>query len=137
MRSRGHVASSDTGRLANGANSAVGSGMRALTRRTSDARRRVDEWADVIRRQAKEHPGRSVALALGAGYVLGGGLFSALTARLVGAGARFALRVALVPMLTQSLAALGRDTRSSSDNSDDAPHSRTKESSHDHKEKES
>jgi len=46
-------------------------------------------------------------LALGAGYVLGGGLFSPLTARIVGAATRIGLRMALVPFMTQSIVAVG------------------------------
>jgi hypothetical protein len=83
------------------------SGLRTLSRRTSDVRHRIDAWAAAIRDQAREHPGRSVALALGAGYVLGGGLFSVLTARLAGAAVRIGLRVAVVPLVTDSIAALG------------------------------
>lgn len=83
------------------------SGLRTLSRRSSDVRQRIDAWAETIRQQAREHPGRSVALALGAGYVLGGGLFSVLTARLAGAAVRIGLRVAVVPLVTDSIAALG------------------------------
>jgi hypothetical protein len=51
----------------------------------------------------KEHPGRSVAIAVGTGYVLGGGLFSALTARILGAGLRMGVRLALIPLVTEIL----------------------------------
>jgi len=83
------------------------SGLRTLSRRSSDVRQRIDGWAETIREQAREHPGRSVALALGAGYVLGGGLFSVLTARLAGAAVRIGLRVAVIPLVTDTIAALG------------------------------
>lgn len=46
-------------------------------------------------RQMREHPYRTLAIAAGVGYVLGGGLFTPLTATLVRVGAR----AALVPML--------------------------------------
>jgi len=43
-----------------------------------------------LRGRVQRHPYGMVAAALGLGYVLGGGLFSALTFRLVGLGARMA-----------------------------------------------
>jgi hypothetical protein len=46
-------------------------------------------------------------VALGVGFVLGGGLFSRVTARLVGAGARIGLRMAVIPLMAQGLIALG------------------------------
>jgi hypothetical protein len=48
-----------------------------------------------------------MAIALGAGYLLGGGLFSRFTARLAGAGMRVGLRLAVVPVVTQSILDLG------------------------------
>jgi len=47
---------------------------------------------DSATRGTAERPGRSLALAAGAGYALGGGVFSGLTARLIGMAARLALR---------------------------------------------
>lgn len=93
----------------NGAASArpFGDGLKELKRRSSDVRHRFDDWAEVLRREARQNPGRSVALALGAGYVLGGGLFSALTARLVATAVRIGLRVAVVPLVSDGIAALG------------------------------
>jgi hypothetical protein len=58
-------------------------------------------------REAKERPGRTAAIAVGAGYLLGGGLFSSLTARIVGTGVRVAMRLALIPLVTQTVASLG------------------------------
>ena len=67
----------------------------------------IASWSEALAHQTKEHPVRSVALALGAGYVLGGGLFSPLSARIAGAAARIGLRVAFVPFMTQSIVAIG------------------------------
>jgi hypothetical protein len=67
----------------------------------------IESWSDALARQTEEHPFRSVAVALGAGYVLGGGLFSPLTARVAGAAVRIGLRLAIVPFVTQSLVAAG------------------------------
>lgn len=64
-------------------------------------------FADEVLRQTREHPGRSLAIAVGVGYVLGGGLRSRLTARLLGAGIRSALGTAVLPLVVESLAALG------------------------------
>jgi hypothetical protein len=59
-------------------------------------------------------------VALGVGYVLGGGLFSRLTARLVGTGIRIGLRTALLPFVTEGLVVLGqRHTKSEGDVNDE------------------
>jgi hypothetical protein len=47
------------------------------------------------------------ALATGAGYLAGGGLFSGLTARLAATALKLGLRLALVPYITQSLLKMG------------------------------
>ncbi|MGZ6079301.1 MAG: hypothetical protein ACXWK4_00705 [Myxococcaceae bacterium] len=52
-----------------------------------------------LRGRVQRHPYAMVAAALGVGYVLGGGLFSALTFRLVGLG----VRVAAVPLVKNQL----------------------------------
>jgi hypothetical protein len=56
-----------------------------------------------MREQAAARPFRTIAVALGAGYVLGGGLFSPLTARLVGLMARVGLRMAALPLVSEAL----------------------------------
>jgi len=91
-------------------------GLDSLTRRSADARRRVNGWSETLLDQTRRNPGRAAALALGAGYVLGGGLFSVLTARLVGAAVRIGVRVALVPLVTESFAALGHGLLGSESN---------------------
>ena len=63
----------------------------------SALRQRIDRWRDTLSEQINEHPGRTVAIALGTGYLLAGGLFSRLTARLVGLGMRIGLRVGASP----------------------------------------
>jgi hypothetical protein len=79
-----------------------------VARPASRTRKQVESLADKVVRQTREHPGRFVAMAVGVGYVLGGGLFSRLTARIVGAGIRIGLRTALLPFVTESLVALGQ-----------------------------
>ena len=55
-----------------------------------------------LRGRVERHPYAMVAAALGVGYVLGGGLFSALTFRLLGLG----VRVAAVPVVKNQLLGL-------------------------------
>jgi|GEM_PF-1120975 len=76
------------------------------TLRKSTLRKRIDSWGNTLSEQINEHPGRTVAVALGTGYLLAGGLLSRLTARLVGLGMRIGLRVGGTPLVTQGLVAL-------------------------------
>ena len=70
------------------------------------ARRRVEQWYETVLREIDERPVRTVALAVGAGYVLGGGILSRLTFRMVGVAARLILRVAVVPVMVQGILAI-------------------------------
>ena len=54
-----------------------------------------------LARQIQEHPYRTLAIAAGLGYVIGGGLFTPLTRHLLGVG----MRVAVLPALQSSLLA--------------------------------
>lgn len=80
--------------------------------KTRDAVKDLKETLDVDGR-VDRHPYGTLAAALGIGYVLGGGLFSPLTARIVGLGLRLGLRMAAVPFLQRELmgmaAALGQE----------------------------
>jgi len=90
--------------------------MTTATRRVSQPRKQVGSWADRLAQETRAHPGRSIALAVGVGYVLGGGLFSRLTARILGTGIRIGLRTALLPFVTEGLVLLGqRHTTSEGD----------------------
>jgi hypothetical protein len=94
--------------------------MTTAAKRVSQPRKQVGSWADRLARQTREHPGRSVAIAVGIGYVLGGGLFSRLTARVLGMGIRIGLRTALLPFVTEALVVLGqRHTNSEGDLNDE------------------
>jgi hypothetical protein len=53
------------------------------------------------------NPYAMMAAAVGSGYVLGGGLFSPLTARIVGLGLRLGLRIAAIPCIQRELIGLG------------------------------
>ena len=50
-------------------------------------------------RQTAERPLRTLSLAVGAGYALGGGVFSRLTVRLVGMATRLALRASSASLI--------------------------------------
>jgi hypothetical protein len=56
--------------------------------------------------RVQRNPYGMVAAALGIGYVLGGGLFSPLTGRVVGLGMRIGLRLAVLPLLKRELTEL-------------------------------
>jgi len=68
----------------------------------------IESWAGKLQRQTREHPGRFVAMAVGVGYALGGGLSSRLTARIVGTAIRIGLRTAVLPFVTEGLLLLGQ-----------------------------
>ena len=59
-----------------------------------------------LKEQLDRNPYAVVAGAIGVGFVLGGGLFTRLTARLVGAGLRMGL-VAALPLLKGELQGAG------------------------------
>ena len=63
-------------------------------------------WSGALADQTQQHPFRTVALTFGTGFILGGGLFSPLTARILGAGVRLGLRLLVLPMMAEGLAAL-------------------------------
>lgn len=83
----------------------------ARKRSTHQALMRTNKtWEDVrsyVTRELEANPLRTALLAVGAGYVLGGGLFSALTGRVVGTSARLALRAVSVPVILRGGMELG------------------------------
>lgn len=56
-----------------------------------------------LARQVQEHPYRTLAIAAGIGYVLGGGLFTPLTGLLV----RIGTRAMMLPLLHGALGGVG------------------------------
>ena len=54
-------------------------------------------------RRVKTNPYGTLAAAVGVGYVLGGGVFSSTTRRLVGLGLRVGLRLGALAFLKQQL----------------------------------
>lgn len=73
--------------------------------RTRDAVTDLKRAADIDGR-VQRNPYGTVAAALGIGFVLGGGLFTPLTARIVGLGMRIGVRLALLPMLKDQISEL-------------------------------
>jgi ElaB/YqjD/DUF883 family membrane-anchored ribosome-binding protein len=69
--------------------------------KTRDAISSVD-----VKGRVRRNPYGSMAAAVGIGYVLGGGIFTPLTARIVGIGLRLGMRLALLPLLKQELSEL-------------------------------
>lgn len=65
----------------------------------------VSEFKSVmdIDGRVERNPYAMMAAAAGSGYVLGGGIFSPLTARIVGLGLRLGLRLAAVPFIQREL----------------------------------
>jgi len=58
--------------------------------------------------RVKRNPYGTMAAGLGIGYLLGGGLFSPLTGRVVGLGLRIGLRLAVLPLLKRELSELAQ-----------------------------
>jgi len=71
-----------------------------------EARRSLQDLSEDLRTRVEEQPVKTLAIALGAGYIVGGGLFSALTARLIYTGLRIGLRVAALPLVREELLGL-------------------------------
>ena len=56
--------------------------------------------------RVERHPYGTLAAALGIGYLLGGGLFTPLTGRIVGLGLRVGLRLAVLPLIKDEISDL-------------------------------
>jgi hypothetical protein len=73
--------------------------------RTRDSFSEMGDALD-IKGRVRRHPYGTVAAAIGIGYVLGGGLFTPLTGRIVRFGIRLGMRLAVLPLLKQEMAEL-------------------------------
>ena len=74
--------------------------------RRTRARSRICAGPLDIEGRVKRNPYGTSRPALGIGYLLGGGLFTPLTGRLVGLGLRIGLRLAVLPVVRDELAEL-------------------------------
>ena len=73
--------------------------------RTRDSVSDFSEALDITGR-VDRHPYGTVAAAIGIGYVLGGGLFTPLTGRIVRLGLGIGMRLAVLPLLKREVAEL-------------------------------
>lgn len=80
---------------------------RANTAMINSPRKTWDEVQQYVRREVEQNPIRTTLIGVGVGYVLGGGLFSALTARVLGTATRFALRAVSLPVIVRGGMELG------------------------------
>jgi hypothetical protein len=67
------------------------------------------DFAHEVRGLVEAHPLGTLLGALGVGYVLGGGLFTAMTRRLIGGGLRLGFQLAVLPAVERELGALAGD----------------------------
>lgn len=73
--------------------------------RTRDTFAEVSQTLD-IKGRLNRNPYGTLAAAVGVGYILGGGFFTPLTARLLRLGLKIGVRLALVPLLNEEAANL-------------------------------
>ena len=68
----------------------------------------VSDFGDAldIKGRVDRHPYGTVAAAIGIGYVLGGGMFTSLTGRIVRLGLGIGMRLAVLPLLKREVAEL-------------------------------
>jgi hypothetical protein len=72
----------------------------------SDARQSLEGVMDDWREMVDQHPWRALGLALGAGYVVGGGLLTTLTGRFLLGAVRMGVRLAALPVVRDELMGL-------------------------------
>jgi hypothetical protein len=84
---------------------------------SSEVRARLASWRSTITHELTERPFRTLSLAVGAGYLLGGGLFSRLTWR----AANLALRFGFPSLLGLLEDEGAQDARGATDASDHSP----------------
>jgi hypothetical protein len=75
-------------------------------RRSSGAGAELEGVALDVASLVEAHPVGALAVALGAGYVLGGGVFTRLTSHLVRIAVRLGVKLAVIPVIESELVAL-------------------------------
>ena len=88
----------------------IGETAQGIWTETRDSLTDLREALDLEGR-VDRNPYGMLAAAVGVGYVLGGGLFSPLTARLLGLGLKMGLRLAAVPFLRDEIVGLAEEAR--------------------------
>jgi ElaB/YqjD/DUF883 family membrane-anchored ribosome-binding protein len=77
-----------------------------LSSAVSDARQSIEGMVSDWREMVDEHPWRALGMALGAGYVVGGGLLSPLTGRILYGALRVGFRLAALPLVRDEVMGL-------------------------------
>lgn len=68
-----------------------------------DAKQSVESMIETVRTELDERPWRTLGLAVGAGYILGGGLLTPLTFRLLTSAVKIGVRVAALPIVGEEI----------------------------------
>jgi len=77
-----------------------------LSEVVSDARQSLEGLMDDWREMVDQHPWKALGIAVGAGYVVGGGLLTTLTGRFLLGAARMGVRLAALPVVRDELMSL-------------------------------
>jgi ElaB/YqjD/DUF883 family membrane-anchored ribosome-binding protein len=77
-----------------------------LASAVSEARQSFEVMLDDWREMVEERPWRALGIALGAGYVVGGGLLTSLTGRILFGALRIGVRMAALPLVRDELMGL-------------------------------
>lgn len=107
----------------NGHSEGLGARVHSLGRAAHSFREQMRSTAEDfshafdVRRRVRRHPYALLAAAVGVGYVLGGGLFTRTTARLLGVAGR----VAALPLIRSELVGLAEAVLSGTGHSEDTP----------------
>jgi hypothetical protein len=105
-REREEEESKVVGRRRRNGRRSTGAEAPRLMSAVEEAKRSLETAVDDVRERVEDQPVKTLALAVGAGYVIGGGLFTPLTGRLFYTGLRIALRLAALPLVREELMAL-------------------------------
>lgn len=89
-------------------------------RRRARVTDQIEGAAAEVSALVRQHPAGALAAALGVGYVLGGGLFTKTTSRVLGLAVRMGVRFALMPILERELAGLAGAAESAMEGGDGA-----------------
>ncbi len=74
-----------------------------LVSSVSETRERFGRWYETLEEKVRERPGAAVAVAMGTGFILNGGLFTGLTLRIARVTLKLALRAAIAAGAVQAL----------------------------------
>ena len=83
--------------MANEDKSETSSDRRRASERRAETSRELEEVRSDLASLVEAHPVGALATAVGLGYVVGGGVFTRLTSRLLRLGLRLGIQLAVVP----------------------------------------